>query len=85
MSAQVGQVGLIRRSRVTDSFGDEYLIPLVTDWTLFHTTGLDNTALVIWPTAITPLQGPALERVQFGVDEYSNLLWAVERRVDGQI
>jgi hypothetical protein len=84
MPAQVGQVVTIEKVTVTDSFGDNYVIPIVTDWTLFHTTGLDAPALVIWPTAITPLQGPNLERVQLGVDEFTNLLWAVERRIDGE-
>jgi hypothetical protein len=84
LAAQVGQVVTIDKITVKDAFDDLYTLPTVTDWTLFHTTGLEPTGLVIWPTAITPLQGPRLELVQFGVDEYSNLLWAVERRVDGQ-
>jgi hypothetical protein len=84
MTAQVGEIITIEKVTVTDSFTDTYTVPAVTDWTLFQTTGLDATGLVVWPTALTPLAGPVLERIQFGVDEYAELLWAVERRLDGQ-
>lgn len=40
--------------------------------------------LVLWHVAELPLESGTLERVQFGLDEQSNLLWAVERRVDGR-
>jgi hypothetical protein len=33
---------------------------------------------VVWPTAATPLAGPVLDQVDFGVDEDANLLWAVD-------
>jgi hypothetical protein len=52
-------------------------------WSLFRTTG-QRDGLALFLTAATPLEGHVLEEVQFGLDEYSNRLWAVERRLDGQ-
>lgn len=61
------------------------------DWTLFKVDGvtaadpgLSVAELVLWHVAELPLESGALERVQFGIDEESNLLWAVERTVDGR-
>jgi hypothetical protein len=60
-------------------------------WTLFRVAGIGRndpglppTDLVLWHVAELPLEGPPVERVQFGLDEQSNLLWAVERMVDGR-
>ncbi len=53
-------------------------------WSLFRTTGLDRSELVVWPSATTPLTGPVLDDVVLGVDEDANLLWAVELRADGR-
>jgi len=52
-------------------------------WSLFRTTGFDRSALVVWPTATSPLSGPAIDDVLLGVDEDANVLWAVELRADG--
>jgi hypothetical protein len=52
-------------------------------WSLFRTHGLGRTALVLWPTAATPLTGPVQDDIAFGVDEDANFLWAVEQRVEG--
>ena len=52
-------------------------------WSLFRTTGLDDSSLVVWPVAL-PTTGPVLDDVAFGVDEDANLMWAVELRVDGR-
>lgn len=61
------------------------------DWTLFKVDGsvpgdpgLAPEDLVLWHVAELPLESGPLERVQFGVDEESNLLWAVERTIDGR-
>ncbi|MFN2107607.1 MAG: hypothetical protein ACK2UJ_22205 [Candidatus Promineifilaceae bacterium] len=61
------------------------------DWALFRTSplldgdkGLSAEALVLWHVAEFPLESGPIERVQFGLDEESNLLWAVERVVDGR-
>lgn len=60
-------------------------------WTLFKVDGLTpeekglpSEALLIWQVAELPLESIALERVQFGLDEESNLLWAVERTVNAR-
>jgi hypothetical protein len=63
------------------------------EWSLFRVRGLEappaagaaqrEPTLVVWPTAATPLSGPALDEVVLGVDEDANLLWAVEQRVNG--
>ena len=53
-------------------------------WSLFRTKGLDRSSLVVWPTATTPLTGPAIDDVILGVDEDANVMWAVELRADGQ-
>jgi peptidoglycan hydrolase-like protein with peptidoglycan-binding domain len=63
------------------------------EWSLFRVRGLDappsagaaqrEPTLVVWPSAATPLSGPALEEVVLGIDEDANLLWAVEQRVQG--
>jgi hypothetical protein len=54
------------------------------EWSLFRTTGLHRSSLVIWPTAATPVVGPVLDDVILGVDEDANQLWAVELLADGQ-
>jgi hypothetical protein len=61
------------------------------DWTLFKVDGfaegdpgLAAEDLILWHVAELPLESGAMERVQFGLDEESNLLWAVERTVDGR-
>jgi hypothetical protein len=52
-------------------------------WSLFHTSGLDASHLLIWPVAVAPLTGPVLDDVLIGVDEDANLAWAVELRAGG--
>ena len=61
------------------------------DWTLFKVdgatpgeSGLAPEDLVLWHVAELPLESAPVERVQFGLDEESNLLWAVERTVDAR-
>jgi hypothetical protein len=61
------------------------------DWTLFKVdgttpgdNGLSSGDLLLWHVAELPLESLPFERVQFGLDEESNLLWAVERTVDGR-
>ena len=54
------------------------------DWTLFQVVGLAPNDLLLWHVAELPLESIPLEKVQFGADEQSNLLWAVERTVDSR-
>ena len=54
------------------------------DWSLFHVSGRRANELLTWPTVAHPLAAPvALDVVDIGVDEDANLVWAVERRIDG--
>jgi len=69
---------------VRDSFDDVTPLQPPAGWTLFAVDGLPATALVIWPTVATPINGPPLDDVVIGIDEDANLLWAVERRADGR-
>jgi hypothetical protein len=56
----------------------------VDDWSLFHVSGRRPGELLVWPTVANPLTGTsALDEVLLGVDEDANVLWAIERRVDG--
>jgi hypothetical protein len=54
------------------------------NWTLFHVEGLDSNELLLWNVAERPLESLPIERVQIGPDEQSNLMWAVERVLDGR-
>lgn len=66
------------------------------NWTIFQVDGAEpseegevNSALpagtlILWHVAEQPLESLAIERVQFGLDEESNLLWAVERTLAGR-
>jgi hypothetical protein len=79
VEAAAGQVVTLREAVVVDDFGDRWpLAPPGDGWTLFAVAGLDQRSLVVWPTAATPLAGPVLDQVDFGVDEDANLLWAVD-------
>lgn len=51
------------------------------EWGVLRTTGLAPGELVLWQTAERPIEGNVVERVQFGVDDQSNVVWAVERRI----
>jgi hypothetical protein len=84
IDSQVGHVQTLGAGVVTDAFGRPYPItPPTDDWWLFRTTGLDTRSLVVWLRALAPIEGQPVEDVLLGLDEYTNVLWAVERRVDG--
>jgi hypothetical protein len=53
-------------------------------WSLFHTTGLLASQLLLWPVAVAPASGNLLDDILIGVDEDANLAWAVEMRADGR-
>jgi hypothetical protein len=92
-----GSLLAIHDVSVRDSFGRSYtsadadgagnpLLPGLLppqDWTVFQTDGLAAEDLLLWHVAELPLESGAVERVQFGLDDESNLLWAVERVVEG--
>ncbi len=98
VTARAGHVIRLATLEVTDAFGRAYKsqdqddsgkplwpgLHAPEDWTLFQVEGLSAEDLVLWHVAELPLESVPLERVQFGMDEESNLLWAVERNVDGR-
>ena len=73
---------------VRDSFGEvwDLAAPPASGpgaWSLFHTAGLPESQLLVWPVAVAPHVGPLLDEILIGVDEDANLAWAVELRADG--
>jgi hypothetical protein len=74
----------VQRMEVEDVMGLTTTNRPVEDWSLFHVSGRRASELLIWPTVANPLTGTsALDEVLLGLDEDANLLWAIERRVDG--
>jgi hypothetical protein len=85
VDARAGHISTMHEALVTDSFGDDWtLAHPADDWTMFATEGLDLSSLVVWAKASTPLVGPVMDDVVLGVDEDANLVWAVERRLQGR-
>ncbi|MDI6027062.1 hypothetical protein QBK99_12770 [Corticibacterium sp. UT-5YL-CI-8] len=98
VNAEVGSVVSIDSMKVTDGFGQVFdgtellddgtpVYPGLSapdDFSLYRCTGLPASSLVVWPVAEGPLESQPIERVQFGLDEQSNVLWALERIVDGR-
>jgi hypothetical protein len=84
LPARAGQIITLDEVTVIDSFGDPWPVTAPKDWSLFATTGLDPSSIVVWATARTPLAGPILDEVVIGIDEDANLVWAVEQIVAGQ-
>lgn len=97
VTGRAGHILTVRRLKVTDSFGRGWASEVdggdpdtvehaglrpPDDFSLFACDGLSPHSLVLWPVAESPLESAPIERVQFGVDEHSNLLWALERIVD---
>ena len=73
---------------VRDSFDETWSLTAppasgATAWSLFHTAGLPESQLLVWPVAVAPQTGPVLDEILLGVDEDANLAWAVELRADG--
>ncbi|MBJ6613918.1 hypothetical protein [Streptomyces sp. I4(2020)] len=81
--AKAGHVLTLQQPTVIDGFGCSYPLAPPTGWSLFRSRGLDSHSLLVWLRALTPAEGPAIEQVLLGLDEYSNALWAVEQRVAG--
>jgi hypothetical protein len=86
ISTRIGHIVTLHRVTVRDGFDEDYDLTFINsaEWSLFKTTRLRDTSLVVWSAAMTPLQSAPLEHVQFGIDEDANLLWAVERRLNGR-
>jgi len=86
VNTKIGHIVTLHRVTVWDGFDEDYDLTFIDSsiWSLFKTTGLRDTSLVVWSAAMTPLQSAALENVQLGIDEDANLLWAIERRLNGR-
>jgi hypothetical protein len=95
VTASAGHIVTIRSLKVTDAFGRSYTstelengavkhpgLNAPTDFSIFKCDGLKDESLVLWPVAESPLESGPIERVQFGIDEHSNVLWALERIID---
>jgi hypothetical protein len=92
----IGVVATLGRVRVRNSFDQvDDLTPPPVDpgppvpdepvgpWSLYRTSGLGRSSLLLWPTAASPVVGPVLDDVLLGVDEDADVIWAVELRADG--
>ena len=79
-----GTISTLQDVTVVDSFGDPWPVRPPAGWSLFTTTGLSPSSLVIWATAPAPLTGPVVDDVLIGMDEDANLIWAVEQVVAGR-
>jgi len=84
VDTEAGKVVTLHSVEVQDSFDELVNLSHPADWSMFQVRGLDPSSLLVWPTAATPLVGPALDEVVVGVDEDANLLWAVELRANGK-
>lgn len=96
-----GQLARVRSMQVHDSFGQRQPIGSIAaldqksdasrPWRLFELSGDPGPAagrapwLLLAPSLPDAIAGPTLEEVQFVRDETSNLVWAVERRVEGPL
>jgi hypothetical protein len=83
LDAAAGSVVTLPSVTVTDSFGDVYPVTPPAGWELFRTSGLTASSLAVWLRALSPIEGQPVEDVLLGLDEYANVLWAVERRTGG--
>jgi hypothetical protein len=79
-----GTLVAVTGMQVEDAMGLATTNRPVDGWSLFHVSGRRPGELLLWPTVANPLTAAtALDEVLLGVDEDANLLWAIERRVDG--
>jgi len=96
VTARAGHIVTVKSLTITDAFGRTYSsedlengvqkfpgLQAPPDFTLFK-CGAFDASLVLWPVAESPLESEPIERVQFGVDEHSNVMWALERIIDGR-
>jgi hypothetical protein len=78
---------------VTDTFGESLLVQRTetgeSRWRMFDLAvrGADGSpsspGLLVPPVAAAPTEGPSIEDVLFARDEQANLVWGVERLVEG--
>jgi hypothetical protein len=87
-----GSLTTVESVMYTTTFGEHFLVQPTTvvspdgHWRMFTITGREGgtlEGLLIPPGAVSVQDGPALEEVLFLRDEMANLVWAVERSVQG--
>ncbi|MGH1488514.1 MAG: hypothetical protein ACRBK7_03835 [Acidimicrobiales bacterium] len=87
----VGSVSVIRSLTITDTFGIVTDVPSSTDldprWRLFSVAQgepayVANT-FFLPPTLVSPVNGDPVEQVALFRDEMANMVWGVERRIQG--
>lgn len=87
----VGSVSVVRSLTITDTFGVTSVVGPAADrdetWTMFGLSGVQVTgaerAFLLPPTLVNPVVGEPIEQVALHRDEQANMVWAVERRVQG--
>ena len=79
-----GNVLRMNKVIVRDSFGEQWSVEPPKDWSMFQVRGLKETSLLIWPTVTSPLSGSIQEQVDFGIDEDANVMWAIEKIINGK-
>ena len=96
-----GQLARVKSMHVVDSLGRKHNIASLAaldhaadkarPWRMFELTGDPGPAsgrspwLLLAASLPDSLEGPSVEEVQFMRDETSNLVWALERRIEGPL
>ncbi len=87
-----GSLTTLESVTYTNNFGERYRVQPTTQaspdgrWRMFTIAGRSGDALdglLVPPGAVTVQDGPAIEEVLFLRDEMANMVWAVERAVQG--
>ena len=79
-----GTLVAVTGMQVEDAMGLTTTCRPADGWSMFHVSGRRPGELLLWPTVANPLTAAVpLDEVLLGVDEDANVLWAIERRVDG--
>jgi hypothetical protein len=86
----VGSIFHVTAFTVRDTFGVETLIgpstnTVGTPWSVFNISGgrAPNGALFLAPTLVDTIESAPIEEVALFRDEMANMVWGVERRVQG--
>jgi hypothetical protein len=84
LAAPIGTLVAVTQMTVDDSMDLTTTNAPAQDWSLFHVSGRRANEILLWPTVAHPLTSVVpLDEIHFGVDEDANVLWAVEKRIDG--
>lgn len=94
IGVETGDLIEVSKLSVTDVFGDTYDVPPANEtlgdwdkWTMFslQKTGLQTTGkkVMILPSVYKVQESEAFEKILFVRDEMSNLVWAIEKTIEG--